>query len=332
MKSVKAITSMLMFAMIMFSACKSEIDFKKTRGGVPYKIFSEGKGKDTIAVDDIVKYHRIVKIKDSVLNNTYLEIPVYDKVRFPSPSYGDPLPEILTKAKEGDSIYFVQAMDTFIFHNPQIEQQTPFRKGDQLVTTIRVVKVFKSEEEARAEFMKDNDKAMQESFKKIEAGEKDELAAFKKDPVKQAQLAKDNKIIEDYLKAKNIQTQKTDWGVYVQILNPGQGPKPAIGKFANVQYRGSLLSGEEFDKGIYPLQIGTGGSIKGFEEGVRQLAKGGRAIVYIPSVLGYGAVGSGPKIKANENLVFELELLDISDTPPQQSTQPADTSHAGHNH
>ena len=331
MKSVKAITGLLMFAM-MFGACETKIDFKKTRGGVPYKIFAEGKSKDTIAVDDIVKYHRIVKIKDSVLNNTYLEIPVYDKVRLASPSYGDPLPEILTKAHEGDSIYFVQAMDSFIYHNPQIEQQTPFRKGDQLVTTIRIVKVFKSEEEARAEYMKDNEKAMKESFKKIEAGEKDELAAFKNDKEKQAQLAKDNKIIEDYLKSKNIQAQKTDWGVYIQVLDPGQGPKPAVGKFANVQYKGSLLSGEEFDAGVYPLQIGTGGAIKGFEEGVRQLAKGGRAKIFVPSVLGYGATGSGPKIKANENLVFELEILDITDTPPQPGAQPADTSHAGHNH
>lgn len=331
MKSVKAITGMFMIAMI-FAACESKIDFKKTRGGVPYKIFTAKKSKDTIAVDDIVKYHRIVKIKDSVLNNTYLEIPVYDKVRLASPSYGDPLPEILTKAHEGDSIYFVQAMDSFIYHNPQIEQETPFRKGDQLVTTIRILKVFKSEEEARAEYMKDNEKAMQESFKKIEAGEKEELAAFKNDKEKQAQLAKDNQIIEAHLKSKNIQTQKTDWGVYYQVLNPGQGPKPAIGKFANVQYKGSLLNGEVFDQGVYPLQIGTGGSIKGFEEGIRQLGKGGRAIIYIPSVLGYGAVGSGPKIKANENLVFEIEVLDITDTPPQQTSQPGDTSHAGHNH
>ena len=156
MKSVKVILSVLSFAML-FAACESKIDFKKTIGGVPYKIFPAKKGKDTIAVNDIVKYHRIVKVKDSVLSSSYLQVPVYDKVRPASNSYGDPLPEILTKAKEGDSIYFVQAMDSFIFHNPQIEIETPFRKGDQLVTTVRVVKVFKNEEEARAEYMKDNE-------------------------------------------------------------------------------------------------------------------------------------------------------------------------------
>ncbi|MGZ5286441.1 MAG: FKBP-type peptidyl-prolyl cis-trans isomerase [Flavisolibacter sp.] len=331
MKSVKLFFSILSMT-LLFAACETKIDFKKTAGGVPYKIFPAKKGKDTIAVNDIIKYHRIVKIKDSVLNNTYLEVPAYEKVRLATTSYGDPLPEILTRAKEGDSIYYVQAMDSFIFHNPQIEQETPFRKGDQLITTIRVLKVFKNEEEARAEFMKDNEKAMQANYKKIEAAEAQSLEAFKKDSASQNQIAKDNKVIEAYLQKNNIQAQKTDWGVYIQVLNPGQGPKPAVGKYASVNYKGSLLSGETFDAGVYPLQIGTGGSIKGFEEGVRQLAKGGRARVFIPSVLGYGAMGSGDKIKANANLIFDLEILDITDTPPQQGAQPADTSHAGHNH
>ena len=75
-----------------------------------------------------------------------------------------------------------------------------------------------------------------------------------------------------------------------------------------------------------------GGAIKGFEEGVKQLAKGGRGKVFVPSTLGYGERGSAPKIMPNENLMFELEVLNITDAPPTQSANPADTSHAGHNH
>ena len=45
---------------IFFSACLflvacKEVNFKKTKAGVPYKIFSDGKSKDTIAVGHIAK-------------------------------------------------------------------------------------------------------------------------------------------------------------------------------------------------------------------------------------------------------------------------------------
>jgi FKBP-type peptidyl-prolyl cis-trans isomerase len=53
------------------------------------------------------------------------------------------------------------------------------------------------------------------------------------------------------------------------------------------------------------------GSIPGFEEGVKQIAKGGKARIYIPSMLGYGMQGAPPKIKPYEHLIFEVDLLDI---------------------
>ena len=63
------------------------------------------------------------------------------------------------------------------------------------------------------------------------------------------------------------------------------------------------------------------------------MSKGGKAKVFVPSILGYGPRGSGEKIKPNQVLVFDLELLDIADAPPVQE-KPAlpDTSHDGHGH
>ena len=319
MKLLKSVFSVLTLTLV-FTACKN-IDFKKTKGGVPYKIFPEGKSKDTIAMDNIVKYHMIVKVKDvakgkdSILTNSYHEFPKYIQVAAPSNSYDNPLVEIITKAKKGDSIYFVQAMDSFIAHNPQILQQTPFKKGDQLISTIRITEVFKNPEQAQADYMKER-AAVSDKF------EKDELKSFGANPQAQEQMKTDSKIIEDYLAANHIQAQKTPWGVYVQIIEPGQGPKPSFGKYASVRYTGTTLKGEVFDSGVYPLQIGMGGSIKGFEEGVKQLAKGGKAKVFIPSVLAYGQRGNEPKVKPNENLIFDLELLDISNTAPAPDTKP----------
>lgn len=303
---------------ISITACNN-VDFKKTRGGVPYKLFSEGKGKDSIKVGDIVKYHMIVKVKDSLIGSTYTEFPKYEQVREATDSYGDPLMDILSKSKKGDSIYYVQAMDTFIARNPKIVDETPFRKGDQVITTIRVVDVFKSTDLAQADFIRERGAASE----RLEQGE---LKSFNSNLQVQEQMKTDSKLIEDYLAASNIKAEKTPWGIYMLVTDPGQGPKPAFGKHVTVKYSGSnITGGAPFDAGVFTFQIGIGGPqgspVKGFEEGVKQLAKGGKGKVYIPSILAYGPRGSEPKIKPNANLVFDLEILDISDTAPQQMPQ-----------
>jgi FKBP-type peptidyl-prolyl cis-trans isomerase FkpA len=285
MKAVKCVFGML-GASVLLAACNN-VDFKKTASGVPYKLFSKGKEKDTIAVGDIIKYEKVVKIKDSVLANSYGNFPVYEQIRQAANRYEDPAMEIFLKARKGDSIYIVQAMDTFIARNPEIETRTPFRKGDQIVTTIRILEIFKTPELAQADY----DKQVKES------------------------AGKDGKVIEDYLAKNNIKAQKTNDGVYVQTLVPGTGPSPDSGQHVTVNYKGMHLSGEVFDSGTYPLQIGARGAIPGFEYGIKAMQKGGKAKVFIPSSLGYGAQGSPPSIKPNEILVFELELVDISNSP-----------------
>ena len=43
------------------------------------------------------------------------------------------------------------------------------------------------------------------------------------------------------------------------------------------------------------------------------LSKGAKARFYIPSTLGYGAQGQMPDIKPNENLIFDVEVVDLVD-------------------
>jgi len=321
------IAGVLLAASFTF-ACNN-VDFKKTKGGVAYKIFTEKKSKDSIKVGDVVKYNVIRLVsgknkKDSIIQNTYELMPQFEDVRDPMPpNYLDPFSEILTKAHVGDSIYYEQLVDSFIAKQPDLEVQTPFRKGDKLISKIRIVKVFKSRDSAQADFMLER----AANAGKLEA---QQLKGFLASPEVQQQMAVDNKIIEDYTTKNNIKTEKSPWGAYVQVIDPGVGPKPSAGQFLNVKFNGTSLEGASFDSGTYPLQFGGGGSIKGFEEGLRYLGKGGKAKVFVPSMLAYGPKGREPKIKPNEVLIFDLELLDISDTPPmQQPVMPrADSSAA----
>jgi FKBP-type peptidyl-prolyl cis-trans isomerase len=315
MKSSKIVLCILVLA-IGFSACQS-VDFKKTSTGVPYKIFSSSKG-DSAREGTFVEYNVIQKLKDSVLFSSYAnKSPFYAEIKsqLEKPAYANiraVAEDLISQTKEGDSIYIVQSTDSLLKQNPDL---TVFKKGQQVVTTIRVVKVFKTKDEANANMMK-------QQAAMYEENEKNMLEAHKKDTAAQASIQRDSKIIEDYLKAHNIQAQKTEWGFYVESLAPGEGPKPKFGQFVSVKYKGMDLAGKVFDQGVYPVQVGFAQAIPGFAEAVNLLSKGEKVRVYIPSALGYGQSGRPPQIQPNEILVFEMEAADISDKQPAPQTQP----------
>lgn len=309
MKLVKSVVGLIAVS-CMVAAC-SNADFRKTTSGVPYKIISDGKGTK-IDTGDIVKFQLTQKVKDSTLSTTYGQFPRYEKV-FPSqPGYDvrNIVMDVLPHAKKGDSVLIIMSMDSFIKKDPTIVQHTPFRKGDQIKTGIKILEVFKTPADAQKDIEKEN------------------MTMFNKDPKIQAQKKKDEQQIEAYLNANHIQAKRTTWGVYVQVLNPGQGPKPQPGEYALLRYTGSDLNGKVFDsnttpgKPLFPLQIGSGGSIIGFEDGVKELSKGGKAKLYVPSVVGYGEMGSAPVIQPNQELVFEVEVVDITKTPPPPPAMP----------
>lgn len=58
---------------------------------------------------------------------------------------------------------------------------------------------------------------------------------------------------------------------------------------------------------------GTGGVIKGWDDGVATMKKGERAELYIPWQYAYGADGHpGFKIPPKSDLIFEIEVIDIN--------------------
>ena len=67
----------------------------------------------------------------------------------------------------------------------------------------------------------------------------------------------------------------------------------------------------------FPFQAGKkDGLIPGFLEGLEKMNIGDKALLFIPSNLGYGAQGAGGVIPPNTNLVFELELLETAPGTP----------------
>jgi len=84
-----------------------------------------------------------------------------------------------------------------------------------------------------------------------------------------------------------------------------------------MQYSGYLVTagklGMLFDTNINkdPLKVtvGNGEVVKGWEEGLLGMKRGGSRAIVVPSGLGFGKNGSPPTIPPNAMLVFEVSFL-----------------------
>lgn len=101
-------------------------------------------------------------------------------------------------------------------------------------------------------------------------------------------------------------------------LRAGTGATATTGRPAQVRYTGWIYSstaadnkGTQFDSGTFSFTVGSG-VIAGFSQGVQGMQVGGIRRIVIPPNLGYGNnPPSGSGIRANETLLFEVELLAV---------------------
>jgi peptidylprolyl isomerase len=97
----------------------------------------------------------------------------------------------------------------------------------------------------------------------------------------------------------------------------GKGPGAKSGDTVVVNYVGvSFSTGDEFDASWdsgqpFPVQLGAGQVIEGWEKGLVGIKKGGRRKLTIPPEQAYGAKGAPPSIAPNETLVFVIDAVDI---------------------
>ncbi|SHI66724.1 peptidylprolyl isomerase [Aquimarina spongiae] len=139
------------------------------------------------------------------------------------------------------------------------------------------------------------------------------------------------------LKAKATKLESGLEILFVHKEENGQKPKPT--DIVNINYAGYFTDGKAFDtnirekaeelgifnerraadpRGYAPIPMPYSPDaqmIPGFKEGAQQMNIGDKAILFIPSHLGYGERGARA-IPPNSDLVFELELVGIRDKAP----------------
>lgn len=124
------------------------------------------------------------------------------------------------------------------------------------------------------------------------------------------QLSLDSAAIADYLAANNITNVITDRTGYIKYVlhEEGTGVTPLVTDSVEVSYAGRLMdTGVEFDSGEH-TKFRVNGLITGWQIVLTEMQEGDSVTVYIPSGYAYGSNGSGDKIPANANLIFDMRL------------------------
>lgn len=105
-----------------------------------------------------------------------------------------------------------------------------------------------------------------------------------------------------------------------QPLIVGAGPKVVAGQTVRVSYTGATwreptspfdYSGKS-EQGWAEFRIGQGQLIKAWDENLVGQPVGTRLLLVVPPADGYGAAGSGEKIRGTDTLIFVIDILDAS--------------------
>ncbi|KAK6497578.1 FK506 binding protein proline rotamase rapamycin-binding protein [Arthrobotrys musiformis] len=108
-------------------------------------------------------------------------------------------------------------------------------------------------------------------------------------------------------------------GVTKELIAPGDGSTyPTKEDTVHIHYTGTLTNGKKFDSSVdrgevFKTKIGIGKVIRGWDEGVPQMTLGEKARLTITGDYAYGERGYPGLIPPNATLIFEVQLLGITD-------------------
>lgn len=292
---IKAIIAIAVVGMSM--SCQSE-DFQKSEDGYEYKYITKGDGEAPKNGEIVVYNLMYMNEKDSVLFESTAEQPAIIPCDTMQWSNLGPLYKAFKMIKEGDSILIKIPTKTLFAESFRAAIPPTLDSLGDITFYIGLAKI-KTQADVDAEWIANRDKMEAEGMEKG------------KD-----QWNKDIEIIDNYLKENNITAQSIESGLRYVIETEGTGDYPQFGQTVKVHYTGTLLDGTKFDSSYdrnepLPFPIGRRNVIRGWDEGIALLKKGGKGTLYIPSILAYGPRARSEEIKANSILKFEVELIDI---------------------
>ena len=322
MKYNLSLLSFLSVMIFTIAGC-GNLDYKKTKSGLLYKIISSGNSKNPVAKENnYLKFNVVTKLNDSVIYSSYGKMPGYSKVIAAKDADYSPV-EIFGMLKKGDSAITVSMIDTFLKRGMASQLPPGAKKGDRMVITFKVLDVFAGDsaiqKDYNAEMVKDKprqQKEMQEQMALQKKQIKEMRAKQVEDLRKSGEIDKELKNMESYLASKKITAQQTGSGTFVVIKQQGTGASVNDGDTVAVKYTGRILATDSvFQSNSYTFPLGEGAVIAGWDEGLKLFKVGGKGTLYIPGFLAYGA-NARPPFRAFEALIFDVELTNARPASP----------------
>jgi FKBP-type peptidyl-prolyl cis-trans isomerase FkpA len=130
-------------------------------------------------------------------------------------------------------------------------------------------------------------------------------------------VKKDIELIESYSERRDWEMEVTESGLFYQIYEHGNGEKALNGKKVTINYVVSLLDGticyDSENLGSKEFVLGKSNEESGLEQGVLMMRVGDKARFIMPPHLAHGLLGDENRIPARSIIVYEVELLDVSD-------------------
>jgi FKBP-type peptidyl-prolyl cis-trans isomerase len=225
----------------------------------------------------------------------------------------DILNNALLKLGVGDSTAVVQLTDTMKNKPPQLENIKKIIYGVRMLA-VKSEAQYKVEAEAQQTRENAKKEAISSVLQKM-TGDSTVIRGRAKavtDSIKTLAKAYSDGTLNDKIKT-------TPSGLKYIVLKEGTGPNVKEGDVAAMHYYGVLKTGSHFDDSyargqFFPVQVGVGQVIPGWDEGLQLLKEGSIALLLVPSQLGYGdkempgRKGEGG-IPANSELLFYMEVM-----------------------
>jgi FKBP-type peptidyl-prolyl cis-trans isomerase FklB len=121
-------------------------------------------------------------------------------------------------------------------------------------------------------------------------------------------IAEGKKFMQDNAGKPGVKT--TTGGLQYKIIEAGKGKAPGPTDQVTVNYRGTLINGNEFDSSYErgePATFQLNNVIRGWTEGLQLIKEGGKIQLFIPPELAYGRRGP----MAHRTLIFDVELISV---------------------
>lgn len=287
-------------ALLFFASCKKDT----TPNGYEFVKHTNASGPKA-KPGEYSYVHIDILADDTLLNSTRemerpLAINVIDFSKLKKEEMGkdksNPIADVVGLLAVGDSV------SVFVPITEEMRAAPQLQNVKKLVYNVVVVDI-KNEEQYQ--------QALVEERQAIDA----QIAASQ---IRESEIAA---LVTDVLKkyksgALKEQLKDGENGLKYLIVEEGKGEAAKSGKPVKVDYYGTLTNGTMFDNSFQrgtPINftLGAGEVIPGWDQGIARLKAGDKAVLFIPSDLGYGPSGNGAVIPPNSELVFYIELVKV---------------------